>query len=257
MPFSVAWEEKTITVQAVELSIEADRRLALPGQTVQFTCTLTGAGEGYRVSVIDTGAAASVGSAYTDRNGVAIIRWTVPWELSRIKLPCTDREFYADCPDLGVSSGIVRVAIAHPVEIHDFRVYPTTVPPGGSVEVEGYLEYEYPEGAWNGLGGRSLDVSLIGPGGVVWGTTTSTDRDTGYFGFVFPAPSEPGTYTLRVRFDGEGFPTYSKAMYHYAPAEVEAGIAVGKPKPSLAPLIAGIGAVVGTAGMAYIAKRRR
>jgi len=255
MPYSAAYDEKTITVQALELSLEADRRVALPGQQVTFTARLLVGGAGYRgatVAIVDRATGRAIGYPVTDANGYATFVWTVPWELDGARLPCTDREFYAYALEFEVYSGSVMVAIGYPTRIYSLTVSPSTVTPGGTIEVSGYLQYEYPEGTWNPLAGRSVDLSIIGPAGVVAGTRVTTNPD-GSFYTTFTAPSEPGTYRVRARFDGEGLPTYYKAMYHYAPAVAETGVSVGKPSP--APLLATLGAVAGALGIAYIVKR--
>ena len=212
MPYNVAQGTRSITVQAVTLTLEVSPKPPwTAGQTVTFIATLkkdgvAWAGETisfitYVLGVIPW----NIGNAVTGSDGRASLSWRVPWKDSAgVTIPCGTRRFWANHSASGAWSSPVDAQVAFPTRISISA--PDTVFPNQSFTVNGKLEYQSDDGVWSPHASKT--VSLYYNGTKIADVTTGSD---GSYSATASIPTS-GTYTLKAVYAGEGFASASAAM---------------------------------------------
>jgi len=252
LPYPADEASRTVTVEKVAISLRADKRWVEAGGTVTFSGAVSKDGLPYAGAEIwirawyDPHRGATVVKTYSDSHGVFSVNHSPPWEYATYKVPCRDIRFDAYQPQSLVTSNAVMVAVAYPTRISISA--PSKVPVGYPLEVTGKLEYESASGVWSGLAGKTVKVYYDG---VLLGSAT-TGSDGSYM--VRKAIPDPGTYTLKAVFEGEGIPAAAAFMLPPAVAEFISPLVdmwTAWPALGFAPVVA-VGAVLAASEIAKV-----
>ena len=231
--------ESLVVAARVAVDLFIAFRWTKPGHKVPFEATVTEDGKpvaGVEVAFAYQGLGPNVtdaiiiGKATTDSNGKATFTWTATRTINTETVVGKDNPFKAWVYryDTYWGSNTVYLAIAYPTTL-TLSVSPSTVRPNEIFRVGGLLKYNETL-----LAGKTikiyLDTTLLGE---------ATTRSDGTYEASFTAPSTPGTYTVKARFEGE-LPTAS-------PAEAGKPVYVGVTPIPLSGIIAtivGVGGIV-------------
>jgi len=143
-------------------------------------------------------------SVTTAPDGTATYRYTIPWTILGVTVPCNIIYFRAIEAETGAVSNDVEGACAYPTRISISA--PDTVGVGASFAVTGKLEYESASGVWSPLAGRTVSI--------YYNNTKLADVTTDSEGRYTATVSIPsaGTYTLKAVYAGEGLTAAAAAM---------------------------------------------
>jgi len=222
--YAPTFAERPITVVAVTITLEIDRRWACPDDTVVFSgrllydgipqpnkriiFALRRVGHVTWIPFVET---------YPDADGYFRFDWKVLWAYGAYELVGYDCEFVAIDADTGTLSDIRRLAIAYRT-----RMAITAPPEVGiceSFSVEAWLEHESEPDVWTPLAGQTVRASYNG--------VLIDERTTDLAGHVvFPAHiATSGVYTLLVEYAG----TLPAGSPVYAPAKTALSVLVSAP----------------------------
>jgi uncharacterized protein YfaS (alpha-2-macroglobulin family) len=208
VPYTSATEYRSITVQALSVTLTVDKSWVPVGGVLYFRATVRSDGNPVPNKevrfYIATDGLLWIGTATTGSDGVASLTWTVPWYVGTLKLPCTRQSFVAYAVPESVASNSVTVAIAYPTRL-TVTTDKSTYTPGETIQVTVKLEYN-DEGTWKPLVGKSVTVSLD----TLQSKTVTTGSD-GTASTTLTAPTTPGSYTVRASYGGEGLTAFALA----------------------------------------------
>jgi len=227
MPYLSKSKSATITAQEVTVTLEVSPTgLWVAGQTVTLRAKVTADGSpvaNHPVRfwfIVKKVNAKLIGGVSTNSEGVAELKWTVPWTLNGDTLPCYEHKLQAELYPEGIFSNYVTIKIAYPTDL-SLNV-PDKVLVGQSFRISGKLLYESAKDTWSGLPNKTVNIYVNGK--LIKSVTTGSD---GSFE-VWHTFDTPGTYTITAEFPGEGLATAALAKTAVSPASL--------PRPTISPL---------------------
>ena len=195
MPYLPASTQVPVSAERAEITLSADKRVAVAGERVAFSGRVSGVSLPatiYIQALIDGSWVDQYGPISTDPAGNFSHTTTMPYGWG-----CRDMRFRAVHKPTGGASNEVSVAVAFRTRIT--LEVPERVAVGEPFKVAGRLEYEYyPE--WRPLPGKQVAITLDGTP-----YTTVTTGDDGSFSLDMVVDA-PGDHTIGAEFAGHGLP---------------------------------------------------
>ena len=203
MPYNPASATRSMEVVARKLILGVDppapwtggQSITLRARLFEIETPVAGVRIYFRFYPRPTMSPIVIGSVNTDATGAAYLPWKIPFKVDGGPVPCGAIAF--DCYGGGATSDKVGGLCAYPTRISISA--PGRIGQTAPFTISGKLEYESDEGVWSGLAGKT--VTLYYDGTKIGDVTTGSDGSYSKPNVAIP---EPGTYTLKAVFAGEG-----------------------------------------------------